>query len=200
LKLTAGRALGQTRVPALIQRTLEFVLSSEVRSQDVSGLVSGVGANEAAGEIFWAWMQDQWSVLYGRFGENTSSLGRILGHVFHQFQSEADLAKVEAFFSKKDISLVSMAYKQAVEGIKVRSNWIQRDLRDVQSWLNHLIILLPESKPESMQQTKKTRCVNTRAMSNYFVMCICLLLCFKLLSYGLFCQIPKLAELLSFFN
>jgi aminopeptidase N len=67
-------ALGETRHPDLLGRTLDLCLSPEVRSQDAPFVLRDILARPWASGMTWAWIEDHWDQMTARFP--SSLLGR----------------------------------------------------------------------------------------------------------------------------
>ncbi|KAG5463670.1 MAG: peptidase family M1-domain-containing protein [Olpidium bornovanus] len=96
-KVTALAALGSTRDPSLIQRTLDFALTADVRPQDIIYVWSSLGANHAARSALWSFTKAHWGVFDERYRNSMAMFG-IIVKTSTEFATEEKAAEVEAFF------------------------------------------------------------------------------------------------------
>lgn len=60
-------ALCATRDPELLKRTFDFVLTDEVKNQDLSSFFSGLAANPLSKRDMWAFFQVNYDEITRRF-------------------------------------------------------------------------------------------------------------------------------------
>lgn len=98
-KLIALSALGSTRDPALLQRTLDFSMSEGVRPQDIIYVFGTVASNPKGRTMAWEFVQKHWAALEERYYKGSMSLlGRIVSSTTDSFSSTAWFEQVKAFF------------------------------------------------------------------------------------------------------
>ncbi|KAL1915194.1 uncharacterized protein VTP21DRAFT_7470 [Calcarisporiella thermophila] len=135
-KLLALRALGYTKQPELILRTLKLSLSNEVRSQDINIPFAALGNNPTARPVLWAFVKKHWEMLFNRYRTTPDLLGRIIENSVGNFASQAALNDAESFFKQQpDAGSYSSYLQQAMDGARVRVAWFIRDSQDVTNWL-----------------------------------------------------------------
>ena len=107
-------ALAAFQSPALVQRTLAFALTDEVRSQDVPTLVAPLlgGGNGAA---TWAFVQANWDALAGKLGTFQGMPAIVSG--LGAFCSADRSAGIAAFFTAHPVPAAARALQQALERI-----------------------------------------------------------------------------------
>jgi aminopeptidase 2 len=59
-KVTALSSIGRVRNPDLIKRTIRFVLSGEIRAQDIHGPFASLAANKETRDQLWEVMKEKW--------------------------------------------------------------------------------------------------------------------------------------------
>jgi aminopeptidase N/puromycin-sensitive aminopeptidase len=100
--------------PALLQRTLDFVLSPSVRSQDTPHLIAGVLSNPAGQDIAWKFVQAHWSELH----KKTSYFGgSAIVHATAVFCSPEKREQVQQFFTEHPAPEAQRSLKQSEEQI-----------------------------------------------------------------------------------
>ncbi|GAA5976923.1 hypothetical protein JCM10908_005680 [Rhodotorula pacifica] len=133
-KDSAITGLCAPRDPALIDRTLNMVLTDEVRNQDVMVFVGDAARNPAATRKVWRWVQDNFATLAKRLG-NSWSLSALVRMSFSSLTSEEDAQAVEAFFKDKDTKSFDKSLQQGLDAVRANAKWLERDADDVEQWL-----------------------------------------------------------------
>src|SRR5581483_9632350 len=105
-------SLAEFRDPGLLQRTLNYALSSEVRSQDSLGLIASVMENPAGEKLAWEFVQSHWEQIDKIMGGyNTGGLVATTGSF-----CEAGLRnEVQNFFSRHPVPDAERSLRQAQE-------------------------------------------------------------------------------------
>ena len=133
-KIASMMAMCAARDQALIQRTLEFLYSGEVKEQDFLHYFRGMSARLATRRPLWADLKQRYDVLAERFSGNFA-LSRLIECSFGMLASDKDAQEVEAFFKTKDTKKFNMGLSQGLEGVRARAAWLERDREDVKQWL-----------------------------------------------------------------
>ncbi|KZO91177.1 putative AAP1-alanine/arginine aminopeptidase [Calocera viscosa TUFC12733] len=133
-KVAAMLGLCRASDPALIKRTLDLILSDDVKMQDFMYFVAGCGMNPPARRPIWQWTTSNLEVLVEKFKGNFS-LGRIIQYAFDQFSTFEDVSAIEEFFKDKDTSTYVQALSQGLDDVRSRAAWLQRDKAEVEQWL-----------------------------------------------------------------
>jgi len=126
-------ALPSFRDPALVQRTLEFAISPDVRTQDAPTLIGALMGQEASRDAAWTFVKANWDTLnklLGVFGGIT----RIAGSV-GAFCSRDRKAEVEQFFKEHPMPAAERTLKQAFERIDSCAAVQERQSAAASSWL-----------------------------------------------------------------
>ncbi|RKP16781.1 aminopeptidase 2, partial [Rozella allomycis CSF55] len=133
-KLAALSALGSPKTEDLLQKTLQFALSDEIRSQDVVYPIGSVAGNPYGRLLAFKFLQDNWDALYKRYyGGSAALLGRIVQACVQDLASDDFIRATEMFFKDKDISSISRFLQQAIEKAKVSAAWLKRDAKAIES-------------------------------------------------------------------
>ncbi len=104
--------LSQFSSPSLLQRTLDFALSSEVRSQDSLILISAVMRNPAGDKLAWNFVQSRWQEINKIMGGyNTGGLVASTG----TFCDPQLRDQVRAFFTEHPVPDAKRSFRQAQE-------------------------------------------------------------------------------------
>ena len=108
-KTTALRCLGTAPDPALIKRTLDLAMGDEVKNQDIYMPLGGLRNHPAGIEARWAWLKENWDVLFQRLPPSLGMLGTVVQLTTAAFTTEAQLKDVKEFFDAKDTKVRLLA-------------------------------------------------------------------------------------------
>jgi aminopeptidase N/puromycin-sensitive aminopeptidase len=106
--------LPQFSDPKLLQRTLDYAISPDVRSQDALSLITSVMQNPAGEKLAWDFIQTHWDAVSKAGGPFASA------EVVNATSSFCDANmrdQVTTFFSDHKIAAAERTYKQSIERI-----------------------------------------------------------------------------------
>lgn len=129
-KIVALRALGRFEDSSLLERTLSYLLDGTVLNQDFYIPMQGIRTHKKGIERLWTWMQEHWDEISKRLQPGSPVLGGVLTLGLANFTSFEDLEKINAFYSKKVTKGYDQTLAQALDTIRARAQWVNRD-RDV---------------------------------------------------------------------
>ncbi|KAL9083473.1 MAG: hypothetical protein Q9159_005768 [Coniocarpon cinnabarinum] len=132
---TALRALGRAKEPKLIQRTLDLAMGNEVRSQDIYMPLGGLRTHKEGIVALWESMQTNWDMLVKRLPPGLSMLGSVVTLCTSSFTHPDQMADVERFFKDRSTKGFDQTLAQSLDSIRSKTNWVQRDSKDVSEWL-----------------------------------------------------------------
>lgn len=95
------RALCATRDPELIERTIKFMNSDEVKMQDMMYFGASLSANRVSRRRLWQQLQNDLDALAVKFKGNFS-LGRLVAYSFDKLTTKEDEEAVTKFFADKE--------------------------------------------------------------------------------------------------
>jgi aminopeptidase N len=119
--------------PALVRRTLAFAISPEVRTQDMTQLVSGLLGRPPSRDAAWSFVKAQWPLFVEKLGTFQGIPG-IIG-ALGSFCSEKDAADVSQFFAKNPVPSSDRSLRQAVERINTCAALATRQSPALTAWL-----------------------------------------------------------------
>lgn len=125
-------ALAQFENPKLLQRTLDFSVSPDVRSQDALNLLTSVMENPAGEELAWDFVQSHWDAVQERGGPFASA------EVVHATSAFCDAGmrnQVVSFFSAHPVEGAQRTYRQAIERINNCVDLKSQQQPELASWL-----------------------------------------------------------------
>ncbi|MBU6390125.1 M1 family metallopeptidase [Patescibacteria group bacterium] len=125
-----AHALGSFRDKKLLQKTLEFALSKNVRIQDTLGIIASVWGNPEGRDLAWQFVKKHWSTFLERYGSGGYALSRLVkaGGVFHDKAHYDDFKK---FFKTHPAPGAGRAIEQVLEKIDSNIQWLARDGKSV---------------------------------------------------------------------
>jgi len=126
-------ALTWFRDPALVQRTLRFAISPDVRTQDTATLIGGLFGRPPSREAAWAFVRENWDNLTRRLGI-FQSIPRIAGAV-GAFCERQKHAEVEQFFKEHPVPGAERTLRQAFELIDSCVVLKERQAPAASAWL-----------------------------------------------------------------
>ena len=117
---------------ALLQRTLEFAISPEVRSQDALGVVTSVLANPAGQKLAWDFIRQHWPELEKVGGPFASA--QVVGST-SVFCDAGLRDQVTEFFSAHKVEAAERGYRQSIERINNCVDLKSQQETQLASWL-----------------------------------------------------------------
>jgi aminopeptidase N len=124
--------LGQFGDPALLQRTLDYAVSPDVRSQDALGLISRVMDNPAGQKLAWDFILAHWEAVQKAGGPFASA--EIVGAT-QSFCDAHMRDQVTDFFSAHKIAAAERTYRQSIERINNCVDLKSQQEPQLSSWL-----------------------------------------------------------------
>ncbi|KAK3888299.1 hypothetical protein Pcinc_007638 [Petrolisthes cinctipes] len=132
-----SRSLGATRDPNLIQRVLQFAMSSEVRNQDTVFVIISVAMTAPGRSAAWAFFKKHYQELVDRY-EGGYLVTRLIKYITENFTSEDMAREVEAFFKDRQIPGTERTVQQSLETIRLNAAWLNRDQQTIKKYLADL--------------------------------------------------------------
>jgi aminopeptidase N len=126
-------ALPSFRDPALVQRTLRFAISPDVRTQDTATLIGGLLSRTSSQEAAWTFVKENWDTLTRTLGI-FQGIPRIAGAV-GGFCTREKRAEVEQFFKEHPVPAAERTLRQAFERIESCVAVKDRQAAAASSWL-----------------------------------------------------------------
>ncbi|CAH9125487.1 unnamed protein product [Cuscuta epithymum] len=114
-------SLASSRDPELILEVLNFMLSSEVRSQDA---VFGLDVSFEGREVTWNWFKENWDRICTIYGPGFL-VTRFIAAVVSPFASYEKAKEVEEFFSTRTKPFIARSLKQSLEKVDINAKWVQ---------------------------------------------------------------------------
>lgn len=129
-----ARALTQFKDNELLEKTLKFIMSDEVRDQDTPILLSSTWYNVYGQSLTWQFMKKNWEEIVRRYGEGGFFLSRLLSPL-GEHNKLKDLIDAQKFFSKNVAPGAERTLDQSYERIESNAAWLKDDKKSIQNWL-----------------------------------------------------------------
>lgn len=133
------RCLGRAKDPELIQRTLDFILGGEVKTQDIYLPASGLRGHAEGVKALFSWLTEKWPEICKRLSGNPSILGSMVSICTSSFVKPEQLESVENFFNGVDTKAFDQPLAQSKDSIRSKISWLARDRDDVAAWVQENI-------------------------------------------------------------
>ncbi|XP_058786060.1 aminopeptidase M1-like [Vicia villosa] len=114
-------SLSSSSDPDLILEALNFMLSSEVRSQDA---IYGLRVSREGRDVAWSWLKENWDNISKIYGSG-SLLTHYVSAIVSPFASLEKAKEVEEFFDSHPMPAIVRTLKQSLERVNINANWVQ---------------------------------------------------------------------------
>ncbi|KAM7276178.1 hypothetical protein ACFE04_018044 [Oxalis oulophora] len=105
----------------IISEVLNFLLTPEVRSQDV---VFGLAVGSEGRETAWLWLKDNWEHISKTWGSGFL-ITRFVSAIVSPFASLEKANEVSEFFATRSKPAIARTLKQSLERVRINANWVQ---------------------------------------------------------------------------
>lgn len=130
-----GRALTLFKDKKILEKTLAFAISKDVRTQDAPFIIGSVWTNYYGRDITWKFIKKNYKEILQKYGTGGHFLSRILSPLgVHNTKKDAD--DIEKFFKKNSAPGSARTIEQSLERIKSNVAWIESDKKTIKQWLN----------------------------------------------------------------
>ena len=133
-KLRLLASLGQFQDPALLGRTLESALSSDVRVHDTIPLVGTVASNQLGRGLAWEFVKTNWAEFDRRYGEGGFGIMRLVS-LTAAFTTHEMREDVQKFFQDHPAPAAERTIRQSLEAIQLNAAWLERNRAELATWL-----------------------------------------------------------------
>ncbi|QHN93818.1 Aminopeptidase [Arachis hypogaea] len=120
-KTNRSGSLSDTPDPDLVLEVLNFMLSPEVRSQDV---IMGLPTSPEGRDVAWEWLKENWERILKTYGSGFL-ITRFVSAVVSPFASVEKAKEVEEFFVSHGTQSIARTLKQSLERVNINANWVQ---------------------------------------------------------------------------
>lgn len=128
-----GRSLGLFKDQKLLEKTLEFAISKNVRFQNTLGIIASTWHNPRGRYLAWEFVKKNWKMLKERYAG-----GHYFTRVFGpagEFTKISDAKDIEGFIKKNPVPEAQRTIAQALEQIYSNAEWLKRDREKIRKFL-----------------------------------------------------------------
>jgi puromycin-sensitive aminopeptidase len=129
-----GYALTLFKDKKLLEKTLSFIMSPNVREQDAPFLLSAIWQNKEGRELTWNFLKNNWSIILKKYGGGGSFISRLLAPLGNHTTTK-DLKDAEKLFTKNLAPGADRTLEQAYEKISSNAAWLKDDKKIIKTWL-----------------------------------------------------------------
>jgi aminopeptidase N len=136
VKTSSLYAVGSTRDPELLEKTLEWGFNSgEVRSQDIHNVLGSCSQTGPGKIATFNAVKKNWDVIVERYG-NAGFLGRsVVDYSSGGFVTLDKATEVEEFYKTHTMNAIDRSVQQCLERIRSAAGWRARELDSAIAWL-----------------------------------------------------------------
>lgn len=128
-----GAALGNFRQKELLEKTLRFALSDEVRLQDKTRMIALVTMNPEGSDLSWRFIEKNWKTFTGWYAGT-----RDLLHLVEPFRVSASkkrAGELKDFFKKHKVPGMQRTLDQTLEQINANAHWLANNKKSLATFL-----------------------------------------------------------------
>ncbi len=129
-----ANALTAFRTEALLNKTLTFALSKDVRTQDAPFIIGQVWQNSYGRDLTWQCIKKNWKTVVKRYGEGGHFLSRLLTPLGSHTKIK-DAQDAKKFFAKNNAPGSDRTLEQVYERIYSNAAWLKADKIAIKKWL-----------------------------------------------------------------
>jgi aminopeptidase 2 len=130
----ALRALGATRHAACIQNLLSLLLTSDIKTTELTRPLVLLATHPEGISHLWAWAKKHWKALEEKLGTSLGMLGALASLVTRGVGTREALDDIRSFYEGRD-GAFQRKLGQSLEKIDGKIRWLERDSVDVDEWL-----------------------------------------------------------------
>lgn len=130
-----GRALASFRDEKLLEDTLNFAMSKNVKNQDTPFIFTVVWTNKYGRDLTWKFVKNNWKTIVSDYGEGGHFLSRLLSPLGNHI-SLKDMNDAKKFFAKNVAPGGDRTLEQSYEKIASNAAWLKDDKKSIKDWLS----------------------------------------------------------------
>ena len=127
-------ALGTTTNITLLKKTLQFIMSDEVRMQDRNSAFASVLVNPRGRALGWEFIKRNWKAIGEAYGDGNHLLSRLIQALNRNTTREA-YNDIKIFFKKNKAPAAERTILQTLEHVDSNVRWLARDGKRIEKWL-----------------------------------------------------------------
>ena len=108
----------------ILKEILDFILSDNVKSQDILVVISSIAGNPDGLELAWDFFKNNYNKLEDRFGRTSHAMSNMTKVICSRFSSDEKIREIKNFFRDKDTENIKRAIAQSLEMIEINRNFV----------------------------------------------------------------------------
>ncbi len=128
-KLRFLSALSSFQDERLLARTLKFILTKEVRSQNLHLPIMRIAANPYGRKLVWPWVKKNWIQIVKKFGVGSPLINRVVGSITVVYDNKKE-PEIRRFFKMHPTPGTEMKLAQTLERIRIYSKFLERTRKE----------------------------------------------------------------------
>ncbi|KAF2071698.1 hypothetical protein CYY_006979 [Polysphondylium violaceum] len=125
-------AIAKSPKQELVEKALDFSLSSNVRSQDT--YIVWVMTPSALKPVVWQYLIKNFKSIYAKFPDS-GLFPRMISGSLQPKMEESRIAEVEKFFTENPVPAAARSIKQDIERIRINSKWANSFIPTLGEWV-----------------------------------------------------------------
>jgi len=131
-----AHALTNFKDKSLVEKTLEFIISKEVRDQDAPHLIASLWNKSYSRNLTYKFIKKNWPIFLKKYGLGGHFLSRMLSPIAsHKKSSKAK--DIKNFFTKNKAPGAERMLEQGLEKIYSNEIWLKTSKNEIKSWLKN---------------------------------------------------------------
>jgi puromycin-sensitive aminopeptidase len=119
--------------PALVRRTMDLVVSPEVRSQDAKLVLAQMLANLDSHDLAWTLLRERWAEVQKKTGEFAGNA--VIVSALASFCDAGKADEIEKFFATNRVPDANRTLQQSLEGIRTCARFRESQAPRLAAWL-----------------------------------------------------------------
>ncbi|XP_065866554.1 aminopeptidase M1-like, partial [Euphorbia lathyris] len=107
--------------PNIVVEALNFLVSDEVRGQDIVYGLTGISLEGR--EMAWRWLKENWDLILNKYGA-ALLITHFIRDIISSMCSNEKADEVEEFFGSRVSPAIAMNLKQSIEKVRIKARWI----------------------------------------------------------------------------
>ncbi|MFB5630976.1 MAG: M1 family metallopeptidase [Nitrosopumilaceae archaeon] len=124
-KLRVLAAICYFKDEKVLLNSLKFILTNEVRSQNLALPIVRISSNPYGKKIMWPWLKKNWKTLTKKFGHGNPIANRIVSSI-SLIADDSMQTEIKNFFKKNPTPGTEMTLAQTLERIRIHSNFLKK--------------------------------------------------------------------------
>ena len=135
LRKQASYAMADAQDSGLLQATLDFALSDDVRAQDSVSIVTAVAGNPGGRQLAWQFFKDNFQTFMDRYGQGGFAISNLVNGVASHFVTAPMATAVQERFDAFPVPAAEIEVEEALEAINAHVAFLDASKDQLCQWL-----------------------------------------------------------------